>query len=129
MARSMAAGWTGALLGAALLLTGCSSEQLGDRGGQENAAPDKIGDVDYIEVFRNADNFPNVARICVEGLAFASTSSGLRGSEGAAAAPALLRIPEWDAQCREFAKNATSGAGPSSAPTTAAPTSDATPSG
>ncbi|MEV5413118.1 hypothetical protein AB0K60_30310 [Thermopolyspora sp. NPDC052614] len=104
MTRSTAAGWTGALL-AVLLLTGCSSDQLADRGGQEDAPPDKISDVDYIEVFRNADNFPNVARICIEGLAFASTSSGRRG-EDAVAAPALLRIPEWDAKCREFTGNA-----------------------
>lgn len=74
-----------------LLLTGCS-KQLGDRGGDEGAAPDRIADVDYVEVFRNADNFPNVARICVEGLAFASTSSS---------DPGLLRIPEWDKVCAQ----------------------------
>jgi hypothetical protein len=85
-----------------LLLAGCS-DQLGDRGGAEGAPPDRIGDVDYVEVFRNADNFPNIARICVDGLAFAGTSSGLRG-EDAVANPSLLRIPEWDAHCagREF---------------------------
>jgi hypothetical protein len=65
-------------------------EELGDRGGHEGAPPDRIGDVDYIEVFRNADDFPNVARICVEGIAFASTSSG---------GPSLLRVPEWDSMC------------------------------
>ncbi|MEU8200384.1 hypothetical protein [Streptosporangium sp. NPDC049046] len=102
MARPVSAGWTGAVL-AALLLTGCSSDQLGDRGGKENAAPDKVGDVDYVEVFRNADNFPNVARICVEGLAFASTSSGARGESGVAN-PALLRIPEWDTTCAKHSK-------------------------
>ncbi len=101
MANSVTATWTGAVL-AALLLTGCS-EQLGDRGGQENAPPDKISDVDYIEVFRNADNFPNIARICIEGVAFASTSSGLRG-ESAVANPALLRIPEWDTKCTGHTK-------------------------
>jgi len=102
MARLVSAGWTAAVL-AALLLTGCSSDQLGDRGGNEDAAPDKVGDVDYVEVFRNADNFPNVARICVEGLAFASTSSGKRGEKGVAN-PALLRIPEWDATCAKHSK-------------------------
>ncbi|WP_218010754.1 hypothetical protein [Herbidospora mongoliensis] len=90
----------GALI-AALLLTGCS-DQLGDRGGNENAPPDKIGDVDYVEIFRNADNFPNVARICIEGLAFASTSSGSRGES--VANPALLRVPEWDAKCAAVSK-------------------------
>jgi len=93
--------WAAAPLTALLLLTGCSeSPQLGDRGGKENAPVDKISDVDYVEVFRNADNFPNVARICVEGLAFAATSSGRRG-EDAVANPALLRVPEWDTVCRQ----------------------------
>ncbi|GLX96588.1 MULTISPECIES: hypothetical protein [Herbidospora] len=91
----------GALL-VALLLTGCS-EQLGDRGGEAGAPPDKISDVDYIEVFRNADNFPNVARICVEGVAFASTSSGARGESGVAN-PSLIRVPEWDAKCAAVSK-------------------------
>lgn len=112
MARSAAVAWTGAVV-AALLLTGCS-DQLADRGGQEDAPPDRIGDVDYIEVFRNADKFPNVARICVEGLAFAGTSSGSRGESGVAA-PALLRIPEWDAKCAEHSKTPPSPK-PSSSP-------------
>ncbi len=42
-----------------LALNGCS-DQLGDRGGSEGAEPDKISDVNYIEVYRNADNFPNM---------------------------------------------------------------------
>lgn len=78
-------------------LTGCS-DQLGDRGGDEGAAPDKISDVDYIEVYRNADNFPNVARVCIRGIAFAATSSGARG-EDSYAAPDLVRVPEWDPTC------------------------------
>jgi hypothetical protein len=82
---------------ALMVLTGCS-DQLGDRGGHEGAAPDHIGDVDYVEVYRNADNFPNISRTCVQGRAFATTSSGLRG-DSADADPALLRVPEWDAFC------------------------------
>ncbi|MFI5931839.1 hypothetical protein [Actinoplanes sp. NPDC051494] len=82
---------------AVLAVAGCS-DQLGDRQGDEGAPPDKISDVDYIEVFRNADNFPNIARICVRGLGFASTSSGARGENGYAQ-PALIRVPEWDATC------------------------------
>lgn len=78
-------------------LAGCS-DQLGDRGGDEGADPDKISDVDYIEVYRNVDNFPNIARICIRGAAFAATSSGQRG-EDSYAAPALLRVPEWDPTC------------------------------
>ncbi|WP_433220671.1 hypothetical protein [Microtetraspora malaysiensis] len=107
MPHSAAAGWTGAAL-AVLLLSGCSSPQLGDRGGQNEAPPDKISDVDYVEVFRNVDNFPNIARICIEGVAFASTSSGVRGESGVAN-PALVRVPEWDPKCAGHAK---AGQGP-----------------
>jgi hypothetical protein len=80
-----------------LVLAGCS-EQLRDRGGQEGAPPDFIGDVDYVEVYRNADQFPNVARVCVRGLAFATSSSGRGESAGAAT---LIRVTEWDAFCAE----------------------------
>ncbi|MFV0260224.1 MAG: hypothetical protein ACK5PP_17445 [Acidimicrobiales bacterium] len=61
----------------------------------KGAPPDSIGDVDHVVVFRNVDEFPNVARICVEGVAFASTSSsdGLRE-------PTLIRVEEWDDECR-----------------------------
>ncbi|AWS48697.1 hypothetical protein [Streptosporangium sp. 'caverna'] len=96
MTHSVVARWTGAVL-VAFLLTGCSPPQLGDRGGEDESPVDKISDVDYIEVFRNADNFPNVARICIEGLAFASTASTV-------ANPVLLRMPEWDAKCVSHAK-------------------------
>ncbi|GAA1573653.1 hypothetical protein GCM10009827_114450 [Dactylosporangium maewongense] len=94
-----------------LALAGCS-EQLGDRGGKEGAPPDKISDVDYIEVFRNADNFPNVAMVCVRGIAFAATAS----REGMSA-PSLLRVPEWDARC----KTVSPGTAPSTTPSSASP--------
>lgn len=85
-----------AATGAALVLAGCS-DQLGDRGGQEGSPPDKILDVDYVEVFRNADGFPNVSRVCVDGIAFATSSTGRGESSGGAS---IIRVPEWDAVCR-----------------------------
>ncbi|MBN6039688.1 hypothetical protein [Amycolatopsis sp. 195334CR] len=78
-----------------LLLAGCS-DQLEDRGGDEGAAPDFIGDVDHVEVYRNADAFPNIARACVQGLGFATTSTGRGESSGGGP---LVRVPEWDAFC------------------------------
>lgn len=87
-----------AALAAALTLTACSA-QLGDRGGEEGSPVDKVSDVPYVEVFRNADNMPNIARVCVEGLGFAATSSGLRGDGTTIASPALIRITEWDTFC------------------------------
>ena len=83
---------------ATLAATVACSDQLGDRGGQEGAPPDHIGDVQWVEVWRNADEMPNVARVCVEGIAFATTSSGLRG-EGVAS-PQLVRVAEWDGFCQ-----------------------------
>lgn len=80
---------------AAAVLAGCSA-QLADRGGQEGATPDKIGDVGYIAVYRSADNFPNIAQVCVEGLGFATTSSG-RGESGGATP--LIRVEAWDSFC------------------------------
>lgn len=79
-----------------LFLLAACSDQLEDRGGTEGAPPDSIGDVDYVEVFRNADAFPNVARICVDGVAFAATSTGRGQSSGGAA---LIRVEEWDDFC------------------------------
>ncbi|MFV0526660.1 MAG: hypothetical protein ACK5RL_19425 [Acidimicrobiales bacterium] len=77
--------------------TACSEEQLGDRGGENGSPPDSIGDVDYVVVFRNADRFPNVARICIDGVAFASTSSS---SATTGSGVSLIRVEEWDDECR-----------------------------
>lgn len=87
------------LVGAGLslvLLTGCA-EQLGDRGGHEGSPVDVVSDVDYIEVYRNADLYPNIAKVCVDGLGFATPSSG-RSDSGGGATP-LLRMTEWDQFC------------------------------
>jgi len=86
---------TVALVLGTLALTGCS-DQLGDRGGVDGAAPDRIGDVDYSEVHRNVDGFPNIARTCVPGLGFATPSTG-NGDFGGATP--LIRVTERDAFC------------------------------
>ncbi|MFC9993959.1 hypothetical protein [Nocardia sp. NPDC127526] len=75
-----------------LALAGCTQEQLEDRSGPSDA----IHDVDYVEVYRNTDSFPNIARVCVSGIAFAATSTG-RG-ESAGAGP-IVRVTEWDSFC------------------------------
>lgn len=80
-------------------LTGCS-EQLGDRNGVDGAPPDQILDVDYVEVYRNADGFPNISRACVQGLGFATSSTGRGESAGGAM---IARVPEWDAFCATHA--------------------------
>ena len=91
--RRVSATLAAAGLALVLTLAGCS-EELGDRGGSKGADPDKISDADYVEVYRNIDNFPNIALVCIQGIAFATTAS----REGMSA-PQLLRMPEWDARC------------------------------
>lgn len=78
---------------ALLLLVGCSAESQDRKGGKGNDA-DRITDVDKAEVFRNIDDFPNIERVCVDGIAFAATTS----YDGTTASN-LVRIPDWDALC------------------------------
>jgi hypothetical protein len=57
---------------AALTLTaaGCAGDQMGDK-------PIDAGDIydaDQVRVFRNVDGYPNIAVVCIEGVAFATTS-------------------------------------------------------
>jgi hypothetical protein len=52
-----------------------TSVQLGQPLHEQGAPPDRIDDVEYVDVFRNADGLPNIARMYVQGLAFARTSS------------------------------------------------------
>jgi hypothetical protein len=89
------------LVSVLVLLAGCAARsgappQLADRGGVEGAAPDFILDVTYVEVYRNIDHFPNIARVCVRAIAFAVTSTGEGYSAGATP---LIRVPDWDAFC------------------------------
>jgi hypothetical protein len=82
---------------AGLMLAGCATNpQTQDRGGQDGNPPDQVLDVDYVEVYRNADTLPNIMRTCVQGLGFASSTSS-RG-ESAGGTP-MLRVPEWDTFC------------------------------
>lgn len=83
-------------IGLALTLVSCA-ESLSDREGPEGDAPDRVLDVDYVEVYRNADNFPNVARVCAAGLGFATTSTG--SDVDAPTSPSLVRVTDWDEFC------------------------------
>lgn len=47
-----------------------------------------VSDPDRIQVVRNADAFPNVVALCIEGAGFAATTR---------AENALVRVNEWDA--------------------------------
>lgn len=110
-------GWTiRALYGAAMLVVvgvlvvacgqGAYTGQLDDR----SAAADKVADVDYTAVYQNIQYFPNIALTCVEGLGFATTSTG-RGESGGATP--LIRVERLD----EFCETRRTGTGAPGAPT------------
>lgn len=44
-------------------------------------------DPDKIELYLNIDQYPNVVRLCIGGVAFATTTRDFT---------ALVRVPEWD---------------------------------
>jgi len=62
--------------------TGCGDANKADLKNVDGKKPD------HIEVYINVDDHPNIARFCIGGVAFASTSR--------AAGENFLRVPEWD---------------------------------
>lgn len=71
-----------ALIAALLTLTGCGDANVKDLKNVDGRKPDKI------EAYINIDNHPNIVRLCIGGVAFATTSR--------AAGENFLRVPEWD---------------------------------
>jgi len=71
-----------ALLAFALLaLTGCG-DTFRDLEGVKGQDPSKV------EIIYNVDGFPNIVRICVDKVAFATTTREAQA--------AIFRVPEWD---------------------------------
>lgn len=69
------------LVGAvALALAGCGSSRR-DLNGIPNKDPDKA------EMYSNVDGYPNVVRICIQGVAFATNTRQY---------DSMIRVPEWD---------------------------------
>ena len=65
---------------------GCSSaNNFRDVEGVESQEPDSI------EVFSNVDRHPNIAKLCIDGVAFATTTR-----EGNSA---IMRVEAWDRDC------------------------------
>lgn len=65
-----------------------------DRTTGKGTAADGYQDTSQVVIWRNADQIPNVATFCADGLAWAATLS----SDGMKV-PNLLRIPEHDSRC------------------------------
>lgn len=66
------------------LLAGCG-DQRKDLEGVPSKDPDKI------EVYMNVDTHPNIVRVCIGGVAFATISRDYNS---------ILRVPEWDTWCK-----------------------------
>lgn len=74
-----------AVTAAGLALAGCGANQR-DLENVPLTNPDKI------EIYANIDQHPNIARLCIGGVAFATTTREY--------GDAVLRVPEWDAWCK-----------------------------
>lgn len=84
--------WAGiAVAGVVLLGAQSCDTPSSDR---ENKRADGYADVYDVTIWRNADDVPNVAMFCVDGMRFASTLS----ADGVKQ-PQLVRIPEQDRRC------------------------------
>ena len=70
---------------ASLLLGACAGNNFRDVEGVESQRPD------LIEVFSNVDKHPNIAKVCIDGVAFATTTR-----EGNSA---ITRVEAWDKTC------------------------------
>lgn len=79
----------GLTLVAALMLTGCGQNNFRDKEGVASR------DADEYTLWNNVDGHPNVVRLCLDGVAFATTTRDLQ---------AIMRVPEWDKHCAEVPK-------------------------
>ena len=46
---------------------------------------------DLIEAYNNLDGHPNIAKVCIDGVAFATTTRDAQA--------AIQRVPDWDETC------------------------------
>lgn len=67
---------------ATLVLSGCAGDTFRDLEGVKGQDPQKV------EIIYNVDGYPNIVRICVDKVAFATTTRDAQA--------AIFRVPEWD---------------------------------
>lgn len=75
-------------------LAGCGTNNFRDLEGVPSKNPDKV------ELFNNLDGHPNLALVCIHGVAFITTTRG--GGDtgtGNGGDDAVNRVPELDRQC------------------------------
>lgn len=80
-----------------LALTACGPVQNQDRSGGEGSSPDFVYDTELVELYRNADNIPNISYFCAGDYGWASTLSN-----DSTSAPSLVRFPEYDSRCADL---------------------------
>lgn len=68
-------------IAAVAALSGCG-DTFRDLEGIEGKDPDKA------QIFYNVDGYPNIVRICIDKVAFATTTRDAQA--------AIFRVPEWD---------------------------------
>ena len=95
-------------MAAMLLLSACPMTQQRDYEGAQ------VRDPDEVVIFTNVDEHPNIVRVCLDGIAFATTTRDFT---------AIFRVPEWDSFCqtqdfinRNGGRSGDSGTDPSVAP-------------
>jgi hypothetical protein len=77
----------------AAIVAGCASPQLDDLRNTSVQYPN------YAVTWMNVSQFPNVTELCINGVAFATTTRDYN---------AIMRIPQWDAFCAtQIGKQAT----------------------
>lgn len=73
------------VVAATLMLGACGSDNFRDVKGVKSQNPDSI------EVYSNVDKHPNIAKVCIKGVAFATTTRDAQA--------AITRVPDWDRTC------------------------------
>ena len=66
-------------------LGGCARDNFRDVEGVSSKNPDSI------EAYNNLDGHPNIAKVCIDGVAFATTTRDAQA--------AIQRVEDWDATC------------------------------
>ncbi len=66
---------------ALVVLSACSQQQLRD------VEDVPVHDPDKVELIGNVDDYPNIVRLCIDGVAFGTTTRNY---------DPVFRVPEWD---------------------------------
>jgi len=80
---------------AAVLLVGSLAAACDSMNNFRDVEGTKSQDADEYTLWNNLDQFPNIVRVCTDGVAWATTTRDY---------VAMVRVPEWDEHCKAVAK-------------------------